>query len=161
MGKIIFFLSKEVRPMLKVLNVAQYFLSLGSMKHKKLQKLCYYAQSWYLVLTGKRLMDTVFEAWVHGPVSPELYVYYRDWGGLTIPQMPYTSKKIDEKTKNFLQLIYSMYKEYSADDLEKLTHQEQPWKEAREGYPADSICRVRIKEETMKQYYEGLLSNGK
>lgn len=147
--------------MLKILDVAQYFLSLGSMKHKKLQKLCYYAQAWYLALTNRALMDADFEAWVHGPVSPELYVFYRDWGGLTIPQMPYSLKQIDKKIETFLRIIYDMYKDYSANDLERLTHQEEPWKEARKGYAPDAICRVKISEDTMKRFYGGLLSNAK
>ena len=54
-------------------KVAQYFLSKESMSHKKLQKLCYYAQAWYLANYGKPLMPNRFEAWVHGPVSPDLY----------------------------------------------------------------------------------------
>lgn len=145
--------------MLKVLDVARYFLSLGSMKHKKLQKLCYYAQAWWLALFGKKLMDTVFEAWMHGPVSPELYVFYKDWGGRTIPQMPYSTKKIDKRTEAFLNLIYDMYKDYSADDLEQLTHQEEPWKEARVGYDQKDICWKRISEETMERFYGGLLNN--
>jgi len=33
-----------------VLNIAQCFLSKQGMTHKKLQKLCYYAQAWHLAL---------------------------------------------------------------------------------------------------------------
>ena len=56
-----------------VFEVANWFLTKEAMTHKKLQKLCYYAQAWCYALKGYRLMDTVFEAWVHGPVSPVLY----------------------------------------------------------------------------------------
>lgn len=146
--------------MLEVLDAARYFLSLGSMQHKKLQKLCYYAQAWYLALTGDELLNTDFEAWVHGPVSPKLYVRYRDWGGLIIPQMPYDASEIDEKIRRFLLEIYNMYKDYSADDLERLTHQERPWQEAREGYSSTEICRKRISPNTMKMFYRRLLANG-
>ncbi len=39
----------------------------------KLQKLCYYAQSWSLAWDDAPLFDQDFEAWVHGPVNPELF----------------------------------------------------------------------------------------
>ena len=34
----------------KVMDVANWFLSQSSMTHKKLQKLCYYAQAWHCAL---------------------------------------------------------------------------------------------------------------
>ncbi len=160
MGDIIFFHTKEAEHMIGVLNAARIFLSIGSMQHKKLQKLCYYAQAWYLALTGNRLLNTDFEAWVHGPVSPELYSQYKDWGGLVIPQMPYDSTQIERWIVNFLRTIFDMYKEYSADELEQLTHQEAPWQEARRGYEPTEICRVKINDNTMMHFYRGLLHNG-
>ena len=146
--------------MIEVLDAARYFLSLGSMQHKKLQKLCYYAQAWYLALTGKILLNTEFEAWVHGPVSPKLYIRYRDWGGLIIPMVPYDSEKLDGHIRRFLQIIYNMYEDYSANDLEQLTHKEEPWIEARGGIAPTQICRTRINTDTMRRFYGGLLSNG-
>ena len=59
--------------MIDVRVVAQYFLWKSSMSHKKLEKMCYYAQAWYLANHGRPLMPNRFEAWVHGPVSPDLY----------------------------------------------------------------------------------------
>ncbi|WP_336507207.1 Panacea domain-containing protein [Paenibacillus larvae] len=51
-----------------VYDVAKAFLHLESMTPKKLQKLCYYAYSFYLAIYEKKLFDDNFEAWVHGPV---------------------------------------------------------------------------------------------
>lgn len=160
MGNIIDFHTKEAKHMIGVLSAARFFLSLGSMQHKKLQKLCYYAQAWYLALTGRRLLNTDFEAWVHGPVSPELYVRYKDWGGLFIPQMSYDSSGIDEQICYFLLVVFNTYKDYSADDLEQLTHQEEPWLEARGGIEPTELCRTKISEHTMQRFYKGLLHNG-
>jgi uncharacterized phage-associated protein len=53
-------------------QIAQWFLCKESMTHKKLQKLCYYAQAWNLALHNSELFEDRFEAWVHGPVSPVL-----------------------------------------------------------------------------------------
>ncbi|MDT2255436.1 DUF4065 domain-containing protein [Paenibacillus larvae] len=61
------------------------FLRLESMT-QKLQKLCYYAYSFYLAIYEKKLFDDNFEAWVHGPVNPQLYTEYREYGWQEIPQ---------------------------------------------------------------------------
>lgn len=156
MGNIIFFYTKEDKPMLNILDVAQFFLSLESMNHKKLQKLCYYAQAWYLALKGVPFMNTWFEAWVHGPVSPELYTRYRSWGGLMIPQNSYRGNMVEEQ-KDFLRKIYSLYGNYSGNELERLTHLEMPWQKARKGYSSDAICTETISNDDMGSFYREYL----
>ena len=48
-----------------IFDLADAFLSIESMTHKKLQKLCYYAKAWYLALYDENLVTEEFEAWVH------------------------------------------------------------------------------------------------
>ena len=65
-------------------RLAQWFLSVSSMSNKKLQKLCYYAYCWYIVFYNdielitkenkgdiRVLCSDPFQAWIHGPVSPQ------------------------------------------------------------------------------------------
>lgn len=141
----------------RVNDVARYFLSKEPMNNKKLQKLCYYAQAWSLALYGEPLMDTWFEAWAHGPVSPELYSRYRDWGGLRILSNDGAPKFKNKDVSSFLDKIYRLYGEYSGDELEKFTHEEGPWIRARGNYPPGAVCRNKIPDEEMKEYYKGLL----
>ena len=68
-----------------VLDVAQWFLAKEPMTHKKLQKLCYYAQAWHLALLNEPLFNENVEAWIHGPVIPALYAKYADYGWSDIP----------------------------------------------------------------------------
>ena len=63
-----------------VFDIANWFLSKGEMTHKKLQKLCYYAQAWCYALKDYRLENTDFQAWVHGPVSPALWERFKSFG---------------------------------------------------------------------------------
>lgn len=138
----------------KITEVAKYFLSKEPMTHKKLQKLCYYAQAWYLANYGKPLFQSDFEAWVHGPVSPELYSVYRDWGWLPISQP--AERKADlsgPNTASFLDLVYKTYGHYTGDQLENISHQEDPWSNARTGYSKADYCRNIISEDQMRQYY--------
>lgn len=140
-----------------IYDVAKYFLSLGQMNHKKLQKLCYYAQAWYLALTGTPLMNTWFEAWAHGPVSPILWHIYKDWGGLIISTYNGIPNIKCNETKSFLNKIYQLYGHYSGDQLEQITHGESPWIKAREGYPPGAICTNIISEKDMANFYRSLL----
>ncbi|MCM1191967.1 MAG: DUF4065 domain-containing protein [Butyrivibrio sp.] len=159
MGKVILFKRGEER-MEDILEVAKYFLSRGMMNHKKLQKLCYYSQALYAALYNTKLMDTEFEAWVHGPVSPRLYSRYRDWGGLCITGLQSIPHFVDGSHRIFLDKIYDLYGGYTADELEKMTHEESPWKEARGNLAGDVPCKNIIPYESMARYYRGMLGVG-
>ncbi len=141
-----------------IFDVAKHFLLLDQMNHKKLQKLCYYTQAWFLALTGRRLMNTWFEAWVHGPVSPELWRKYKDWSGLTIASYEGLPNFHNPQTPVFLNKIYQLYGHYTGDQLEQLTHTEAPWIKARNNYPPDAICTNAISDNDMADYYKSLLS---
>lgn len=133
-------------------KVAQCFLAKDSMSHKKLQKLCYYAQAWHLANYGEPLMTNRFEAWVHGPVSPDLYSEYRDWGWVNIPKGE-ACPSLPQKEKNFIDSVFDVYGGYTADELEAMTHQEAPWKNARQGCAPSAYSRNPISMKDMRDYY--------
>lgn len=136
-----------------IFDVASYFLTKESMTHKKLQKLCYFAQAWYLANYGKPLFSNRFEAWVHGPVSPDLYSRYRDWGWECISQETVPIAFVNNTTSEFLDLVYDVYGNYTADELEKITHSEEPWNRARVGHNPGEYSRNPISLSDMKHYY--------
>ena len=70
-----------------IFDLADAFLSINAMTHKKLQKLCFYAKAWYLALYDHNLISEKFEAWVHGAVQPELYQKYKAYGFDYIPMI--------------------------------------------------------------------------
>ena len=118
--------------MLSVKTLAQLMLSFGAMSNKKIQKICYYAYSWYLTLYGRHLAPLQFEAWVHGPVSRELYHCYKKYGWEDIPQF-HGFIMVDNETIAFARKVWEKYGGYSADELENMSHHELPWQTAREG----------------------------
>ncbi len=138
---------------LTIFDVAKAFLYISSMTHKKLQKLCYYAQAWHLALYDENLFNNRFEAWVHGPVCSELYQKYKPFGWANIPKLTNLPLSIDEDTFEFVINVFDVYGECTGDDLESLTHQEEPWKIAREGLREWEPSYNVIKEDTMKYYY--------
>ena len=64
---------------MNAVEVAKYFIELdSSLSEIQLQKLTYYAYSWYMVLYNKeKLFEEQPQAWVHGPVFRSLYDYMR------------------------------------------------------------------------------------
>ena len=68
-----------------IFDLADAFLCINSMTHKKLQKLCYYAKAWYLAINDTNIIKEPFEAWVHGAVQPALYQKYKVYGFGYIP----------------------------------------------------------------------------
>lgn len=115
--------------MSSVKTISELMLSFGSMSNKKIQKICYYAYSWYLTLYGEQLAPFQFEAWVHGPVSRELYHYYKSYGWSDIPQY-HGLVMVDNETVAFARKIWTLYGSYSADELEQMSHKEYPWQVA-------------------------------
>lgn len=142
-----------------VLLLARAFLSIDSMTHKKLQKLCFYAKAWYLALYDENIITEDFQAWVHGAVQPELYQNYRQYGFLSIPKNV-DFRGIPETYLNFAKEIYNSYGHLSGDELERLNHSEEPWIKARKGLNPWQNSNEVISEDDMKNYYRGIANNG-
>lgn len=140
-----------------IFELARAFLSMGEMTNKKLQKLCYYAQAWHLALEDEPLIENcAFEAWVHGPVCPDLYNEYKRFGYERIPQYIGNVKEINEEYMDFAQEVFEAYGELSGNELEKLSHQEYPWKNARGDLKPWEPCNNIILEDDMKSYYRSI-----
>ncbi len=135
-------------------DIANWFLSHESMTHKKLQKLCYYAQAWYCALyDGTPLFEDEIQAWIHGPVITSLYPKYADYRWMPIPKYESTSISINEDAVAVLDAVWDAYGEYSGDQLESLTHSEDPWKQARGDLKPWMECKNPISCVVMREYY--------
>lgn len=109
-----------------VRDIANWFLNKEPMSHKKLQKLCYYAQAWFYTLSDEKLINDDFKAWVHGPVSPILYQHYKGsgWSKLNLSddaKLPQLTTEQEE----LLESVWLTYGDMTANALEVLTHNGQ------------------------------------
>jgi len=139
--------------MVDVRDIAKWFLSKESMTHKKVQKLCYYAQAWYCALyDGSPLFEDEIQAWVHGPVIAALYPVYADYKWLPIPQSA-DSIDFEEEVENILEAVFNTYGDLSGDQLESLTHSEKPWILARGASKPWETSTNPISCEVMREYY--------
>ena len=146
--------------MATIFDLAQCFLSQEAMTHKKLQKMCYYAQAWsYAIFTHPITADGVFEAWVYGPVCPALYAKYKDYGFGYIPQYepPVVFTKEEEA---FLNDVWDTYGELYANALEALSQNEPPWQIARAGLDSGEPSNRVIKPDHMAEYYKSIYLGG-
>lgn len=139
-----------------IFDLADAFLSIDAMTHKKLQKLCFYAKAWYLALYDHNLISEKFEAWVHGAVQPELHQKYKAYGFDYIPMVTDTSS-IPEEFLSFAREIYDSYGNLDGGELEQLNHSEMPWKKARGTLKPWQTSNNVISEDDMKIYYRKLL----
>lgn len=118
----------------------------------KLQKLLYYAQAWYMALYDEPLFDEDFQAWVHGPVLPSQYRRFRNAGWRPIvdevgkPVLP-------AKVRAHLDEILEVFGSEPAIALERMTHREGPWLEARGDLESDANSTRRISKDTMRDFY--------
>ncbi len=114
----------------------------------KLLKLIYYVQAITLKKTGKKAYNEDIEAWKHGPVVKEVYEKYKKYKSSGIP-----SAAIDkDMPKDLIVIIEEVVKTYgmlSTNKLIQLTHDEDPWKNTKEG---DVITPESIKEYFDKIY---------
>lgn len=147
--------------MLTCFDVADYFLahcdeeSGDVISNMKIQKLAYYAQGFSLALLGKPLFDEKIEAWMHGPVVPELYHRFKEHGNGALP-IPHTVEleKFSEDEIELLDEVYKVYGQFSAWKLRNMTHEEAPWKQAYvEGAPSQEI-----KPDTMSDFFKTLIN---
>lgn len=144
--------------MITIYNVANYFLhELGQMTAMKLQKLCYYAQAWSLAWDDAPLFEEDFEAWVGGPVCPQLFRTHQ--GKFVLPADYYQQYATDAFTKDqkeTLESVKNFYGSRSPHWLSEATHGEKPWIEARRGVAAGERSHAVITKEAMQSFYQEL-----
>ncbi|RLC13584.1 MAG: hypothetical protein DRI57_15945 [Deltaproteobacteria bacterium] len=144
--------------MLTCHDVAKYFLSLTDenlgdlISNLKLQKLVYYAQGFHLAIHDTPLFNEDIEAWVYGPVIPELYYGYKKYGPGHIPSPKDMDFSVfDEEIRSLLDEVYTVFGQYSAWKLANMTHEEPTWRDTAE-------CGI-ITHNSMREYFKTLLTN--
>lgn len=139
-------------------DVARFIVSeLGSISAMKLQKLIYYAQAWNLVWEEEPLFDEDFEAWANGPVLPD--IYHRHRGMFLVNESMFLNgdaENLSESHKHNIRKVLDFYGKQTAQWLSDLTHQESPWKDARDGAAPGAFGSNTITKAAMHEYYSSL-----
>ncbi len=146
-----------------VFEVAKWFLDKEDISPKRLQKLVYYVQAWSYTLFDKPFIfegnqPAQFEAWQHGPVNRTLYHKYSGYGWNKIHLQDERVTGFSDMDLDLLESVWETYRDYSPNEIENLTHQEDPWIKARkrsnvvDGDSSDEI----IDPNDMKNYYNSI-----
>ena len=100
------------------------------------------------------------QAWIHGPVYPEVYDLFRDFKYDPIDDERFAvlegaENKLTDDEKYVIDMVLDTFGMYGGKVLEKITHKEKPWIEARRGY-GEGIpsCEILSKERIMIYYIE-------
>jgi uncharacterized phage-associated protein len=129
----------------------------------KLHKLLYYCQAWNLAFGRGRLFPSNFQAWVHGPVCREVYDRYVQTKALYSPvsasdiRTGFDPQALPENERAVINSILEVYAPLSGDQLEEMTHREDPWIEARQGISPSARSENAISEATMERFYSARL----
>lgn len=104
------------------------------MSNLKLQKMLYYEQGFHLAYFGTPLFDEEVEAWMYGPVVPEVYDAYDKYGRNGIESDPAKDITLEPEEWRLFLKVFDIYGQYSAIGLMNMTHQEPTWMNVRKGH---------------------------
>jgi uncharacterized phage-associated protein len=140
----------------KVDSAVKYFiLRCVEITPLALQKLLYYTQGFYKAFNGAYLFENDCEAWIHGPVYKNVYDKYKTHGFNPIEEdaHEYENFELSENEIEMLDSIIMNFGCYSGKVLEKMTHIETPWRDARKGLGESEPSNVIIKKEAIAGYF--------
>ncbi len=142
--------------MANVHDVAAYIIdSTGQMSTMKLQKLAYYSQAWNLVWVEKPLFDSEIQAWINGPVVWDLFDKHR--GRFNVNAWPEGDvSRLTDEERMTIDAVLDAYGKFTGQQLSALSHQEDPWVEAREGTSQSQQSTATVSLDRMQQYYSAV-----
>jgi len=147
--------------------VVMYYNGIGEyISNKKLNKILYYIQGWHLAYFGENIFKDIPEAWVHGPVYPDVYKTYKRFGNGNIDlitdetERSASLKKLlsfgfadNDVQSDFVLATLEFYGKKSATELEISSHRELPWLEARGNLKSFESGDTDITVESMRKYF--------
>jgi uncharacterized phage-associated protein len=137
------------------IDVAAYIvLKKGSMSAMKLQKLVYYCQAWSLVWDGVPIFKEELEAWRDGPIVRELFNQHK--GLFVVDHITGNPKALSSDQVETVEAILADYGSSDGATLSQMTHDEAPWREAREGVQEGENSENVITHESMARFYSAL-----
>ena len=157
-------------PRYRSIAVANWFIeSVPSLSPLKLQKLIYFAHGWHLAIWNQPLIDEFVEAWDYGPVVPNVYHEFKQFGNQPITSLgkilqrgddrkfrlfsPRVPAEEDTEGSDLLRKIVQVYDKYTALQLSAETHRPgTPWAKIRAQYP--NRKSVDIPDEMIRDYFK-------
>ena len=143
----------------KILRVIAYvFDRMEEVTPLMLQKLLYFIQGIYSALYEEPIFEEDCRAWIHGPVYSDVFKLFRDFKYNPIEDARFALLEGKEdllttKEKHVVDLVVNTFGMYGGKTLERITHNEEPWIEAREGYGDNIPSSQILPKEKIRNYY--------
>lgn len=155
--------AKDLEPLFalseKILLVISYiFKREKEVTPLALQKLLYYIQGMYMVLQHRALFSEDCRAWAHGPVYREVYEVFKSFKYNPIDDTRFAMfqnrfHELSDEERHVIDLVVDSFGIYSGKTLERITHQETPWIEARANCLPDEASNEIITKDAIKSYF--------
>lgn len=135
--------------MYDVLTIARFIINYCNeenivISNLKLQKILYFVQAYFLITFNRPCFRENIEAWDFGPVVPEAYHEFKQYGSGNIPKVnkylvydnndwyyeEYNADIITDNDRQAIQAVINEFSGYTATDLVRLTHSQDPWNNA-------------------------------
>lgn len=110
-----------------IYEVADYIVSKIDVTPKGLQKILYYIQLFSCKFLDYPAFSSSCKKWEHGPVFGKIYYQYKEYGYKVITRDTSREFKIEKDLLEISNTVIKYFGCYSADVLEKFTHEEKPW----------------------------------
>lgn len=146
----------------KMLQVIAYvFKALEEVTPLSLQKLLYFVQGVHLGLYGRPCFIEDCRAWIHGPVYTEVYQLFKGFSYNPIDDARFavfesSDNSLTERECGVIDLVVKSFGMYGGKTLERITHHEDPWINARRGYPEDYPSDEIILKKDIQSYFESI-----
>ena len=143
----------------KMIGVIAYiFNKLEEVTPLMLQKLLYYVQGIYSALYDTPIFEEDCRAWIHGPVYYEVFELFRDFKYNPIDDARFalfngSKDNLSVEEKEVIDLVVDTFGMYGGKTLEKITHHETPWVNARRGYGDDVKSNEIISKKAIIEYF--------
>lgn len=140
-------------------SIAYIFERLEEVTPLALQKLLYYTQGVHFALKGEPIFEEDCRAWVHGPVYREVYDLFKDFKYNPIDDIRFAilegaADTLTDEEKEIINLVINTFGMYGGKSLEKITHNEKPWIEARNGYGENIHSNAVLSKESIHEYFD-------
>lgn len=155
--------AKELEPLFALsekmlLSISYIFKTAEEVTPLALQKMLYFIQGIYMVLCGTEFFSEDCEAWAHGPVYADVYEVFKNFKYNPIDDTRFAmlqnrSSELSENEKHVINLVVESFGMYSGKTLERITHGEAPWRNARAGCLPDEPSNEAIPKEAIREYF--------
>ena len=127
-----------------------------------LQKLLYYAQAFFFAIFHEILFEDDCQAWAYGPVYPEIYRKYKEYGFNPIEKpmedLSGDFYRLTDQETSVLDAVVATFGTCSGPVLRDMTHNERPWLDARGDLPPEERSEVIIPRKSIEEYFERVVS---